>query len=101
MKTTLSMKLCIVLTHGILSTMSFDELIAELDKQYNDPQFKSIYTKDEAYKEIKERSYTQICYRFVPYSDNNLLDLCEVRQWTNKANTIVNHVFDMIQAELK
>ena len=101
MRTTLSMKLMTVLTHGTLSTMSYDELITELDRKYNDPNFRSMYTKDQEITEIKERSYSSICYRFVPYTDNNLLDLCEVRQWTNKARTIIDFVFNDIQYSLK
>ena len=101
MKTVINDHLALVLSYGSLHTLTFDQVFNELKDSYADESNKHLYTFDQAYNMLLSDSKIGLCYEFIPYNDNNPLDLCRTRTWCKDSAIFISGIYAEIRFSLK
>jgi hypothetical protein len=89
-------KLATVLNFGSLSSLSYDDLIKDLDNRFASPSHKSLYTYDDYVEQYKEYGYNgKVCYVFTPYNEYDE-DLDKTWHFTTNIFTLIDMIFKQI-----
>lgn len=87
-------KLSFLLSIGNITSIDSIDLMHEVISNYNNPNFKSLTTKEQDLNEILEfEKKGMTCYQFTPFNEDEFF-CTKIRQFSKNPFTLINLVWD-------